>query len=131
VYGESLGCAIALELATRHKPRAVILESAFTSTVDMAKRLFPQLPVQMIVKNRYDNLAKIRRLSSPVLFLHSRSDSTVPYAMGETLFKAAPEPKQFVTLRGSHFLGYHESGAAYPEALRKFLVNIRPPASNL
>ncbi len=122
LYGESLGCAVALEIALRHRPRALVMESGFTSTVAMAKRFFPQLPVDSIVKNRYDNLAKITRLQCPLLIMHSPSDQTIPFEMSEQLYAAAPGPKVLFKLRGSHYLGYHDTGSAYPTALQNFLM---------
>ena len=124
LYGESLGCAIALETALHQPAAGLILESPFTSTVAMAARLFPQLPVNALIKNRYDNLEKIKRLRLPVLILHSPDDQTVPFAMGKALFDAAGEPKTFIPLRGSHIAGYRESGGLYPKALQDFMTSL-------
>lgn len=121
LYGESLGNAIAVETALRHPPRALILEAAFTSIVDMGERVFPFLPVRWMTTIRYDNLAKIPRVSCPVLVLHSREDAIVPFEMGWRLYEAAPEPKRFLEMRGSHDEGYIDTGEAYLEAVRDFL----------
>ncbi|MBI3552201.1 MAG: alpha/beta hydrolase [Elusimicrobia bacterium] len=119
--GESLGNAVAIEMALRHKPRGLIVESAFTSTVDMGKLVFPWLPVEWMVKYRYDNLAKLPRVGCPVLVMHSRQDDIIPFTMGRRLFEAAREPKTFFEMRGNHNEGFLETGAAYVEALRDFL----------
>ncbi|MEE8425230.1 MAG: alpha/beta hydrolase, partial [Elusimicrobiota bacterium] len=88
-YGESLGCAVALETALERPPKALILDSAFTSTVAMGQIVFPFLPVSWMVRYRYDNEAKIGRLKSPLLIMHSPQDDIVPYRMGEKLFAEA------------------------------------------
>jgi fermentation-respiration switch protein FrsA (DUF1100 family) len=121
-YGESLGCAVALELALRHEPAGLILESGFTSTAEMARLLLPFLPVNWLVRFRYDNLSKIAKLHCPLLIMHSPQDDIVPYAMGRRNFAAAPEPKSFFELKGGHNEGFLDSGAPYEEAISRFLA---------
>lgn len=120
-YGESLGCAVALETALARPPGALILESPFTSTAEMGRRLLPFLPARLLVRHRYDNLAKIGALKAPLLILHSPDDEIVPYAMGRALFAAAPEPKAFAELRGDHNGGFLDT-PDYARALREFLA---------
>ena len=126
IYGESLGNAVALETALRHPPRALILESAFTSIADMGHEIFPWLPVRWLARTRYDNLAKIPRVRCPVLVMHSRDDGVVPFRMGQALYAAAPEPKAFLALTGSHDEGYIDAGPRYPEVLQAFLERGAP-----
>jgi pimeloyl-ACP methyl ester carboxylesterase len=108
-YGESLGCAIALQTALETPPRALILDSPFLSTVAMGEEVFPFLPVRWIVRYRYDNRAKIGGLESPLLVLHSPADDIIPYGMGKELFASAPEPKRFVETSGDHNEGFLDS----------------------
>ncbi|MFH2202098.1 MAG: alpha/beta hydrolase [Elusimicrobiota bacterium] len=124
-HGESLGCAIALETALKRPPRALILDSAFTSTADMARIIFPFLPVDLLIRYRYDNLGKIADLKAPVLFLHSEEDDIVPYAMGRRLFAAAPEAKSFVAMRGDHNEGFLDT-PYYGKEIRQFLSRYFP-----
>lgn len=126
LYGESLGNGVAVETALRHAPRALILESAFTSIADMGKVVYPWLPVKLIARTRYDNLAKIPSVRAPVLVMHSREDGVVPFSMGRALFAAAPEPKRFFEMTGSHDEGFLDAGPAYPAAIRSFLESPRP-----
>ena len=121
IYGESLGNGVALETALRHAPKVLILDSAFTSIVDMGREVFPWLPVRLMVTMRYDNLAKIPRIHCPVLVMHSRQDRVVPFRMGQALFAAAPQPKEFLEMTGSHDEGYLETGDAYPKTVQSFL----------
>lgn len=123
LYGESLGAAIAIELASRLPAGALVAESAFTSVVEMGRRVFPFLPVRWMVHFKYDNLAKISKVGMPALFLHSPQDDIVPYDMAETLFRAAPDPKELVQLKGGHNDGFLETGRAYPQSIRDFLKN--------
>ena len=121
LHGESLGGAVAVETALHHPVAGLILESAFTSTIAMAQRVFPWLPARQIIRYRYDSLAKLPRLTMPKLFLHSRQDDVVPFFMGEQNFQAAAPPKKFIELVGDHNEGYIDSGATYIEAIKKFI----------
>lgn len=140
-HGESLGCGVAIELAVRHEPAGLIVESGFTSTLAMARLMFPHLPVKWLVRYRYDNLSKIGKVAAPVLVMHSPQDEIVPFEMGRQLYAAARRPKTFVELRGSHNEGFLESGPVYVDALRAFFAEVerrgdsrlegqaRPPAA--
>lgn len=101
-YGESLGGAVAAELALREEVGALVLQSTFTSIPDMGKRLFPWLPVRLLSSIRYDTLEKVPRLTLPLLVMHSPVDSVVPFEQGRALFEAANEPKRFVRLQADH-----------------------------
>jgi len=124
VYGESLGAAIAVELATRVPVGGVILEEPFTSVGDMAQQMFPFLPVRWLVRNKYDTLRKIDRINAPLLIFHSPTDEIIPYRHGQRLFAAAREPKQFVALRGGHNDAFLVSADIYRAALRDFLARL-------
>lgn len=120
-HGESLGGAVALELTRRKEAAGLILESTFTSIVDMGREVYPFLPVKFLAHSRYDNLSKIGKVSCPILIMHSPQDDIVPFAMGRRLYEAAPEPKTFFEMRGSHNEGFLDIGRAYGEALARFL----------
>lgn len=126
-YGESLGCAVALETALRRPPAALILDSGFTSTIAMGKAVFPFLPVRLMVSFHYDNLSKVPMLKAPLLVMHSPDDDIVPYRMGRALFEAAPEPKRFVETRGDHNGGFLET-PNWAESIRAFLLERLPPS---
>ena len=121
IHGESLGGAVAMELALRRRAAGLILESTFTSVVERCRQVFPFLPADLIVRFRYDTLSKITRLSVPLLVLHSPADDIVPFAMGRRLFAAAREPKTFVELQGSHNDGFLDAGPAYEQAIADFI----------
>ncbi len=100
-YGESLGGAVIIDLASRHKLGGVIIEGGFTSIRDMAKKYFPFVP-SFVYKTRFDSYAKIRKIKAPALHFHSINDEIVPFRLGKKLFDNAPGPKEFVELQGGH-----------------------------
>ncbi len=102
IYGKSLGAGIAVDLASRVEVAALIADSGITSAYEMGRKLFPAVPVGLIITVKLDSLAKIKEISIPKLVIHSINDELVPFSMGEKLFEAAPEPKQFYRAQGSH-----------------------------
>jgi fermentation-respiration switch protein FrsA (DUF1100 family) len=101
VYGKSLGGAPACELAIRHPPGALILQSCFTSIPAMGKHLLPFLPHDLMARHRFDNLAKVPAIAAPKLVIHSREDEVIPFAMGEALAKAAKPPCTWLPMAGA------------------------------
>lgn len=132
VMGESLGGGVASALAAENRPAGLILESTFTSAVDLGAELYPWLPVRMLSRNRFDTRSRLPRVGCPVLVLHSPEDETIPYAHGRALFEAASEPKQFADLVGGHNVGTLAQGPAYVATVSDFVrrvTSMTPPPS--
>lgn len=127
LYGKSLGAVIAIDLATKADVEALIIDSAFTSVLDMAKELYPFLPSKLI-SMRYDALSKIASIEIPKLIIHSRDDEIVPFHHGEKLFQTAGEPKEFYLMRGGHndamFLSSEEYQARIEIFLSKYIYHL-------
>jgi fermentation-respiration switch protein FrsA (DUF1100 family) len=99
--GESMGCGVAVELATRQPAAGLILQSGFSSAVDVAGKAYPYLPVRLLMRDRYDSMAKISKISCPVLVIHGERDSLVPVQLGRSLYEAAREPKEWWVVPGA------------------------------
>lgn len=123
LLGESLGAAIAVQVALERPAGALVLESAFTSIPDMARSAYPFLPpVGPLIRTRYETLAKVPKLALPLLVLHGERDEIVPIAQGRRVFEAAGGPKRFFAIPGAgHNDTYVTGGEAYWRVLREFL----------
>src|SRR5712672_1764456 len=103
VWGFSLGSGVAVAVAADHPVGKLILEAPFTSTVDIAARAFPVVPVRWLLRDRFHSDERIARVTAPLLIMHGQRDSTVSIDFGERLFALAHEPKQFVRFpEGGH-----------------------------
>ncbi|MBU2497423.1 MAG: alpha/beta hydrolase [Proteobacteria bacterium] len=126
LFGRSLGAAVAIEVALRKEVKSAILESAFTSTKEMARKMGPFALFSPILPANYNNLKKIGDLQVPKLIIHGDSDEIVPFSMGRRLFEAASAPKFFLPLKGAgHNDTYLVGGEAYFQALAAFARDSR------
>jgi fermentation-respiration switch protein FrsA (DUF1100 family) len=98
-FGESLGGAVSIEVATRRRCGAVIAVSTFTRLADVARRHYG--PLGALAGNRFDSLARLPRVATPVLVAHGDQDEIVPFELGERLFASAFEPKRFFRIAGA------------------------------
>ncbi len=112
--GESLGGAIALELALRSPPRGLVLQSTFTSVRAVARHHYPVIP-SAVVPDAYPSIRRIAKLQVPLLSLHGDRDEVVPLSEGRALYEAAPEPKRMHVFEG---LGHSDLVSAGTEYVR-------------
>ncbi len=122
IYGRSLGGAVALQLASQRNVQGVILESTFTSILDIGRRFYPYLLPKLTLRHPYNSLERIRSVQAPILIANSPEDETVPFDMGEALAAAAPNLWKFHSLSGEHEDAGWQSDAVYAELIRSFLA---------
>jgi fermentation-respiration switch protein FrsA (DUF1100 family) len=122
VMGESLGGAVAVDLAAADGARGLILENTFTSIPEVASAHYPWFPASLFLRTRFDSLHKIPAYHGPLLQSHGDRDSIVPYRIGRRLFDAANEPKRFLSLAGADHNDLHSR--AYYKEVRTFLENL-------
>ena len=125
IYGESLGGAVAIDLAVKQpQAKALIVQSSFTSMTERVleiKRL-RFFPIDIILNQKFDSITKIKSLQMPVLFLHSTGDNLVSYRHSQKLYQAAPQPKQlFLIPKGNHFNIYRPNDHSYLKAIMSFM----------
>jgi fermentation-respiration switch protein FrsA (DUF1100 family) len=121
LFGRSLGSALATDLAIKKPCRALILESAFTNSSDMAKMMAPFL-FDWRPKIPYDNLGKIDKVKVPVFVIHGSHDEIIPVEMGRRVAAAANEPKELYIIPGAHHNDtYLVGGQTYFARLKAFI----------
>jgi fermentation-respiration switch protein FrsA (DUF1100 family) len=123
LYGESIGGAVAIDLAHKAGVRALITEETFTSIKDMAKMAYPFIPY-FIFSSRFNCISKIREVECSKLIIHSIDDEIVPFYLGEKLFNAAKSPKKFLKIRGPHNTAFLDSEKQFTEDIKSFLDNL-------
>jgi fermentation-respiration switch protein FrsA (DUF1100 family) len=138
IFGESLGGGVATRLASELSisetpPAGLVLRSTFTRLTDVAAGLLPWFPVQWLMLDRYPSVERIAHVSCPILIFHGRRDASVPFALGERLFSAAPEksshgaPKQFIALEtADHNDVLLTERDAFQLGMQEFLGQINP-----
>jgi fermentation-respiration switch protein FrsA (DUF1100 family) len=123
LYGESLGGGVAVEQASRHPHRALILVRTFASVPEVAQARVASF-VGPLVSERFDSVAKIGRCRQPVFIAQADQDRVIPFAQGERLWAACGGPVEFYRLEG---LDHNDP---LPEGffthLREFLQNRAP-----
>jgi fermentation-respiration switch protein FrsA (DUF1100 family) len=122
IFGHSLGGAVAIDLASRRKCGALIVESSISNAREMTRRMFRIPLFEYLPKTRFDSVRKIRSVQAPILIIHGKQDEVVPFSMGKKLFEAAPEPKSFYAIDGA---GHNDvldlAGQDYLMRLKSFI----------
>ncbi|MCE5269199.1 MAG: alpha/beta hydrolase, partial [Planctomycetaceae bacterium] len=122
VMGESIGGAVAVDLAACDGARALVLERTFDDLANVAAHHCPWLPVRWLMRTRLDSAALIGQYHGPLLQVHGDADPVVPLRFGRRLFDTANEPKQFMLLRDfDHDLPLPPK---YYDALKTFLKKV-------
>ena len=122
IWGRSLGGAMAIDLATKVDNKALIVESSYSSILNMKRKYYPYVP-DFFAKYKMKSDEKIGKVNSPVLIIHSREDEMIDFENGERLFEMAEEPKTFFELKGGHNEGMFLSEEEYFEEVSRFLAS--------
>lgn len=103
--GESLGAAVVVQLAQQRFLKAVILEAPFTSTMDVARSTYWWLPVDLLMKDRFESIKLIDQIKAPILIVHGEQDEITSLEQGRQLFAKAREPKTLYIIDGASHNG--------------------------
>lgn len=124
LHGESLGAAVAIQMATEITPRALVLEVPF-ATLEAASRVhYPWVPVSLLLQDRYESLTKIPRIAAPMLILHGEKDTLVPQEQSLLLRQAAHAPVTRITFPQE---GHNVPVSLTQEPILRFLGSLPPP----
>jgi len=98
IYGRSLGAAIACQMATEFDAKCLILETPFSSMLSMVHASTPYIPVKFILRYKFNNRRKMRRLKCPVHILHGTKDELIPLRHAKRLIQANKHPDSSLTI---------------------------------
>jgi uncharacterized protein len=124
LFGRSLGGGIASWLGSEVDAGGLVLESVFTSTVDLASEIYPFIPVRWLLRIHYPVIDYLDDIRMPVLIAHSRDDEVIPYHHGQNLYEAASEPKFRMEMQGGHNDGFIVTGRHYVDGWDRFLKEV-------
>lgn len=119
LFGESLGSGVVVQMATKFNFAAVILESPYSSIAGVAQKKYWYAPVGLLLKDKFESIKFISKISKPVLIFHGTADKIVPYQEGKKLFDAANMPKKLITVEGAGHLNFSDEFLL--EEMKKFL----------
>jgi fermentation-respiration switch protein FrsA (DUF1100 family) len=122
VYGWSLGSAVAVDMASRQPPAAMILEGAPSSLVDLTRHNYPFFPMRWLMRSSFDSIRTINEIPTPILFLHAARDEVIPIEQGRRLHEAARGAKMFVETRGSHVTAVDVDSETFERAISEFMA---------
>lgn len=121
VYGESLGSGVAVQLAANRPIGTLVLEAPYTSLRDLVRHRLRVIPAYTFLMDEYNSVEHIKKVTAPLLIVHSLADDIVPIAFGRWLFEAATGPKEFLRIRGAGHSGLFRAGAWLK--IRAFIEN--------
>jgi pimeloyl-ACP methyl ester carboxylesterase len=119
-FGRSLGSGVAVALAAQRPLAGLILATPYDSLASVAKRYYWYLPVDWLLKHRFDSVGRAPQLRTPLLCLIAERDEVIPAVHAERLFDAWGGPKRKVVLTDAG----HNSSDAHPlfwPSIRAFL----------
>jgi len=103
IYGRSIGTGVAVDLASKHKTRGLILESPYSSLKKLANEKLPLLFPSLYLRFHFNNIQKIKKVECPVILIHGGKDTLIPAAHSERLFKKITGEKKMILIpEGSH-----------------------------
>jgi fermentation-respiration switch protein FrsA (DUF1100 family) len=98
LIGQSLGTAVTAGVAAQQAVGGILLEAPFTNIRELARLHAFSIPVGFLFRTRYDSLAQVAKIDTPIVIVHGRRDPVIPFALGERLFSAISAPKRFFPL---------------------------------
>ncbi|HKM90422.1 MAG TPA: alpha/beta fold hydrolase [Candidatus Acidoferrales bacterium] len=122
--GQSLGTAVAAELAARRELGGVVLEAPFPSARALARRIYWFVPgLGWLIRSRFETSQNLERAShnfpAPLLVIHCTRDPVIPFAFGKEVYDRAPEPKSFLAVSGEC---HEEATLVDPEGVKHALL---------
>lgn len=120
IYGRSIGVGVAVDLASKHKTRGLVLESAYTSLPSLANEKLPFLFPSLYMRYRFNNLRKIEKVESPVILIHGTLDTLIPISHSKKLLTKIKSKNKLIVVEGGAHNDLNSFGP-YEQLLQKDL----------
>jgi len=127
LYGESLGSAIATQLATERKAAALVLEAPFASVLLSARARYPLFAFDWVIKDKFANIDKIDKINMSLFVIHGALDRVTPQRFGRMVYERARQPKSAFWPAEAGHNDLLQFGMV--EAVMRFLDGLPPAAS--
>jgi hypothetical protein len=101
-FGRSLGSGVAVQLAGQRRLDGVVLVAPFDSMVEVGKRHYPYLPVEWLLRHRFDSLSVAPKITAPLLCVVATHDEVIPAEHAMHLYDAWAGPKKLLPLAAGH-----------------------------
>jgi fermentation-respiration switch protein FrsA (DUF1100 family) len=113
---------VAIDAALDRSAAGLVVEGSFTDIKEMARALYPQIPLHWVARNGFRSIDKVGRIEMPKLFIHGTADPTVPFEIGRRLYQAAAEPKELYLVPDAGHNDIHlHGGEEYLRRIERFL----------
>ena len=100
-FGRSLGSGVAVALAAERPLAGVILATPFDSLAAVAKRYYWYLPVDWMLRHRFDSVAAAPKIKAPLLCIVAGDDEIIPAVHAKRLYDAWGGDKRWLNLFGA------------------------------
>ena len=100
IQGTSIGSGVAVALAAKERPGALVLEAPYESVLALARRAMPVFPVSLLLRHTFRSDERIGAVTAPILIAHGTEDRTIPIESSRKLFARAGEPKTYHAFEG-------------------------------
>jgi uncharacterized protein len=124
LYGESLGSAVAIQMATERKAAGLALEAPFASILHSARDRYPLFAFDWLIKDKFASIEKIDKINMPLFIIHGARDGVTPLRFGRMLYDRASQPKSSVWLPDAGHNDLAQFGMA--ELVTTFLDGLPP-----
>lgn len=111
IYGRSIGSGVAVDLASKHRTKGLVLESPYSSLTKLANEKLPFFYPSLYLRYSFNNNQKIKLVKSPVILIHGEQDSLIPSSHSKNLFKEITSGKKMILIKD----GSHNDLNSYPE----------------
>ncbi len=129
IWGQSLGSSVAAELATQTHPAGLILEGAFPSIYDVCRFRYPWLLIfPFMIHDQFNTVQYVTQRTCPLLEIHGEADTIIPFALGQQVYQAAADPKQWLPVPNMNHMDFPSLATQYQQQIMDWVAKCEETA---